>query len=360
MTARDLIWAQDGSYSATEDRQALAALFGARLFTDLAPQAAALVSAGGGHGVVGANDLLVTQNGTPNMTVLVAAGQCVIRGTQQGDQGVYIGANDASFSVAIAAADGTNARKDLIVARATDTDYGAGATALVIEAVTGTAAGSPSEPVPPENSLVIALVDVPAGDTAIGSAQITDRRTRAYALGGVAVCTSTTRPNPVTEGQVIYEIDTNRLYVYDGAAWKFLRHTGNENRVVVAFIPGGVLSATGSAAWADWIACGNITVPAWAATADVSYHLSNIYDDNTAIINDYFLRPKIGTAEPTSSTGAKGPGDLHRFSVSAFSRITLTATGSLAFNIQAFKVSGDGVLKADTSSRVHALIEFLP
>lgn len=226
MAPLDPIWVQNGNYSATEDRMLLAALTGARHFVDLAPQAAPLLSAGGGHGVVGATDLAVSQNGTPNMTVQVAAGVAFIRGTQQANQGVYLGGNDAAYSVAIAAANATNPRKDLIVARITDTDYGAGASALVIEAVTGTAAGSPAEPTPPENSLVLALVDVPANDTAIGNAQITDRRTRANGLGGILPCLSTTRPNPATAGMVIYELDTGILALHNGTTW--IRLTGSE------------------------------------------------------------------------------------------------------------------------------------
>ena len=33
------------------------------------------------------------------------------------------------------------------------------------------------------------------------------------------VCTSTTRPASPYEGMVIYETDTNKMYVYDGSAW---------------------------------------------------------------------------------------------------------------------------------------------
>jgi hypothetical protein len=67
--------------------------------------------------------------------------------------------------------------------------------------VTGTPAPSPSEPAAPANSWVLAMVDVPALDTAITNSQITDRRTtqtgqfgRAASLGGVITCTSATRP----------------------------------------------------------------------------------------------------------------------------------------------------------------------
>jgi hypothetical protein len=37
--------------------------------------------------------------------------------------------------------------------------------------------------------------------------------------GNVIVCTSSTRPGSPTEGQVIYETDTDRVYVWNGTAW---------------------------------------------------------------------------------------------------------------------------------------------
>ena len=37
--------------------------------------------------------------------------------------------------------------------------------------------------------------------------------------GGITVCTSSTRPPSPTEGQVIYETDTDLLLVYDGSSW---------------------------------------------------------------------------------------------------------------------------------------------
>jgi hypothetical protein len=43
----------------------------------------------------------------------------------------------------------------------------------------------------------------------------------AYGIGSLkqGVCTSTTRPASPFEGQVIFETDTDRLYVYNGTAW---------------------------------------------------------------------------------------------------------------------------------------------
>lgn len=39
------------------------------------------------------------------------------------------------------------------------------------------------------------------------------------------VCTSTTRPTTPYEGQMIYETDTNRVLVYEGAAWVMIADT---------------------------------------------------------------------------------------------------------------------------------------
>lgn len=220
MTAGEPQFLQALDYDAKQLRQMLAALTGARLHTDLSP-AVSLVSAGGGHGVVGSGDLAVTEkSGTPNMSVDVAAGTAFIRGTQGADQGVYIGTNDAVVNVVIAAADATNARKDLIVAKVRDAAYSGASDDLQLTVIQGTPAASPADPTVSEDTLVLARVDVPALDTSITNSQITDLRTRAYALGGVSnVSTLSLLPNPAFQGQDAYTRDTGKSYRYTGSAW---------------------------------------------------------------------------------------------------------------------------------------------
>jgi hypothetical protein len=190
-------------------------------------------------GIVASGDLAVTENGTPNMSVNVATGQVLIPGTEGTYQGVYMVENRGTLNVTIAAADATNARKDLIVAKVQDSAYSGATDAASIVAVTGTPAASPAEPSVPENAWVLAMVDVPATDTAITDSQITDRRTQqtspsqagqATALGGIVVCTSSTRPGSPTEGMAIYETDTDRLLTYDGAAWVRIAHASVAGR----------------------------------------------------------------------------------------------------------------------------------
>ena len=209
------IFIQSGGETAERARRALTAL------------------TSGGHrdntfqrgGIVLPGDLAVTENGTPNMSVNVATGQVFIPGSEGTYQGVYSIENRGTLNVAIAAADPTNARKDLIVAKVQDAAYSGGVNAASIVAVTGTPSGSPAEPAVPANAWVLAMIDVPALDTAITNSQITDRRTtqtgqlgRAAALGGVITCTSNTRP-PHVEGRIIYETDTDNVLVSDGANW---------------------------------------------------------------------------------------------------------------------------------------------
>jgi hypothetical protein len=110
----------------------------------------------------------VTAQGTPDLTVMVASGVVSIVGVLY----TVTGANGT-----ITAADATNPRFDLISINTSGT--------IVVTA--GTAATRPVFPAIPASNIVIATVHVPAGDTAIATAQIVDKR---VLVGGPAVLTS--------------------------------------------------------------------------------------------------------------------------------------------------------------------------
>lgn len=95
--------------------------------------------------------------------------------------------SDAVTNVSVPTADSTNPRKDRIVAKfdMTIDPNGAASNNVSIELVEGTPAGSPSAPATPSNAISLAIIDVPASDTAIGNAQITDDRT--YVQVGASV-----------------------------------------------------------------------------------------------------------------------------------------------------------------------------
>lgn len=218
MTVKQAMVIQASTHPAEQFRQMIGSLVGTP-FGSFAGGTQS-VAAGGGHGVVGSTDLAVVQHSTPNMSVDVPGGSALVRGTQSANQQVYTTYNDGTVTLTISAADPTNPRRDLVVMSLQDAFYSGVSNQALLQVVTGTPAGSPVDPTPPANSLVLARVAVAALATSITNANITDLRTRAYALGGVGVTTSALRPNPTYTGQTIAETDTTRLMTYDGAAWQ--------------------------------------------------------------------------------------------------------------------------------------------
>lgn len=199
---------------------------------------AALNSRGGVvPSTTGFTDLKVTQRGAgANMSVDVAEGTCYVTGTESNYQGLYHCDNQGIANVTITAANPTNPRRDLIVARVRDVEYGVAVTdEFTIEAIAGTPAASPADPTVPSNCIVLARVAVAAAATSITNANITDLRNNyaavtgsslignqqmASALGAVTPCLSTARPTiGVFPGSIIWETDTGRFQIWTGSSW---------------------------------------------------------------------------------------------------------------------------------------------
>lgn len=129
----------------------------------------------------------VTAQGSPNMTVAVAAGTVI--------------SNDVPFAVTaangtITAADGTNPRLDLVVITS--------AGAIAVRA--GTAGANPKPPARTANDVVLAVVYVPASDTTIATNQITDLRLlRTLAQRQQSVVND--HSNSTTTGTKVTELD---------------------------------------------------------------------------------------------------------------------------------------------------------
>lgn len=126
----------------------------------------------------------VTAQGSPDMTVAVAAGTVLVAGVLK---------TVSSGNVTISAADGTNPRFDLVVADSTGAKQRRG----------GTAAANPVFPAPSAGDVVLAAVYVPASDTTINSNQIVDKRISLLISRpaiGASVYHSTGTPQTVTNG----------------------------------------------------------------------------------------------------------------------------------------------------------------
>ena len=224
MTVQAMPWAIQGqSHPAVNANNVTAAMFGVPVAAFAA--AASAVTAGGGHGIIDAIDLAVTQNGTPDMSVNVAAGRAIIRsgGSSSLLQGCYAALNDATVNVSIAASDATNPRIDYIVLQVRDSNYGESAADARLVAITGTPAGVPAAPslASYPNCVVLAQIAVAAAVTTIVTANITDKRTRANALGGILPCTTANRPTGASlhAGLTIFDLTEGKLFAYSGTAW---------------------------------------------------------------------------------------------------------------------------------------------
>lgn len=125
------------------------------------------------EGVRAASELAVTEKGTPDMSVDVSAGRIFIKGTESSFQGTYFCESRATENLAIAAADATNPRIDLVVAKVEDSAESGATDAWSLAVVTGTPAGSPSAPAAPANSVTLATVAVAALASSIVDANIT-------------------------------------------------------------------------------------------------------------------------------------------------------------------------------------------
>ena len=152
-------WLQQGSHPAENDRLAAQGIIGT-------------------SGIIGANSLAVTANGTPNMSVNVAAGWAGIV-SSTANAGLYQVYNDATANLAISTANPSNPRIDLSVVTVNDAYYSGLLNNCTFTVVAGTPAVSPTVPATPSNSIALAQVAVAAAATTITSSNITDVRVAA-------------------------------------------------------------------------------------------------------------------------------------------------------------------------------------
>jgi len=127
-------------------------------------------------GVMKNTDLAVTANGTPNMSVNVAAGWAAIVGNYTTNMGTYQCYNDGVTNVLIAPAEPSNPRIDLVCMTVSDSYYTGSLNQVAFNVVTGVPSVTPAVPATPTNSIVLARVAVGAGAVSITSGNITDVR----------------------------------------------------------------------------------------------------------------------------------------------------------------------------------------
>lgn len=162
-----------------------------------------------------------------------------------------------------------------------------------------------------------------------------------------------------SEGQFAYTIAERVLWVRGSSAgWRRVVDTSYADRAWVAVPAPGVVDATTStAAFSPWINCGNVTIPTYATIARINLAVNGFYDQ-TGAGNDYLISPSIGSAISTAAIPIKGIGVGTRLGSAAAHAITLSGTGAQNLQIQAKKVAGSGVMRADGSTVITADVWF--
>lgn len=191
-------WLQQGSHPAENDRLTMQAIFST-------------------SGIIGTSSLAVSAQGTPNMSVSVAAGHAAVVSSTS-NAGVYVAYNDAATTLTITTADPSNPRVDRVVMTINDAYYSGLTNNVVFTVIAGTPAVSPVAPATPSNSISLATVAVAAGATSIGSGVITDTRTSASSK--YLVWTTAGRPPSPSIGSFGFNTTLLQLEYYDGTIWQ--------------------------------------------------------------------------------------------------------------------------------------------
>jgi hypothetical protein len=169
MTLQMPVWLQKGNYTGQNDRWLADTLLEVGVLDAQTRPAVDPAATGSGS-------LKATANAT-TLSVDIAAGTCVVAGSDQTFQGKYVCISDATANVTLAArpAAGQN-RIDVVHARVVDTAAGvSGTDGWVLDKVTGTpTTGTPAVPALPTSALALANVTVGGGTGATVGANAAD------------------------------------------------------------------------------------------------------------------------------------------------------------------------------------------
>jgi len=172
-------------------------------------------------------------------SVDVKSGALLVAGTEGANQGFYHIINDKDLNVSRPQPPTTNlSRLDTVIVRVRDSVFSSGQgpdgeiynDAQVVWVAGVPTSGTPAAPdidaLGYENYYRLANVSVPAGSptTPTTSSNITDLRisstianqNQVSLVGGISLCTSTSRPSSPRLGQVIWEEDTKQLVINEG------------------------------------------------------------------------------------------------------------------------------------------------
>ena len=163
-------------------------------------------------GILSSAELTVSQQGTPNMSVVLGPGRAKISGTSVSSplggsafttQAMYDTLNDANLTLTVTTANATNPRIDAAYIQVQDAFYSGATNTAIAGVVAGVPAASPVAPAVPSNSILIAYLAVAANATSVVTANITYQASAAALLGAVTVTNTSISVASVAGGATI-------------------------------------------------------------------------------------------------------------------------------------------------------------
>lgn len=164
---------------------------------------------------------------------------------------------------------------------------------------------------------------------------------------GHRICTSTTRPTSPDEGTMIYESDTDKVYVWDGAAWSQVRLTNDavDGGLLTGFVNATLLTGTvANARLPDgapvWMTNGRAAFPAGSSQA-ATISVTVPYKSELMIMASASAYGGTGLARTyTAVYGVTGwvEGSYYYFNFGGDHRTTPTAVHGITLNAGTYTI----------------------
>lgn len=295
-----------------------------------------IVLAAAGDGVI--SGLGVTEKGTPDMSVDVAAGSCMVGGTKYTESSIV--------NLAISAADATHARKDLVI-------YDIATTNPLV--ITGTPATPPIPPDITTGDVLLAIVDVAANETTITNSEITDCIVEIPKLDELATPSDTTNLNAsaAVHGLLKKLSNSSAEFLNGQGNWATPAGSGDMSKSVYDANDDGVVNSADAAPWAG-ITDKPSTYPPTGHALGSSTHWADSLANLNSKINDANVDDDGDSRPPLAHSAA-----LVTSGILAVARGgTGVSSSSSVANVNATKVDGcdagtyyTNVLKIESSTQ---------
>lgn len=175
---------------------------------------------------------------------------------------------------------------------------------------------------------------------------------------GLIICTSATRPAGPSEGTMIWETDTNRIYVFGGTNWRWVHSVNGENKVRVGVEVGGDVDAISFGTYPPSLEQ-SVNIPPWAKNLEAFALLGQV--QQVTDTSNTELRILIGSRVVTHKrirlqvTGGTAERDIILMGDVDVSDL---AGSTQLFRVTGERLSGTGALRLDSESVCYLTGEF--